>query len=68
MTGKYAIPHGETLTWKMEERNLLRIANELAEANRLKRLEMRHFVAIKTPVVSLQQIPSFLKEELEDQA
>jgi len=39
--GKYAPPEHEDFQWSIDTTMKLRIANELAEANRLKRLELK---------------------------
>lgn len=60
--GKYTPPNNEDLNWSIEERNGLRIANELAEANRLKRLEL------KSEITGLSKEERNTIKELEDQA
>jgi len=47
---------------------LVSIANELAEANRLKRLELSHFITMKINKCDNIKSDSLLPKELEDQA
>lgn len=62
---KYQIPEERI---NLKENILQCIANELAEANRLKRLELSHFLSMKVARGDMIKSDTLLPKDLEDQA